>query len=57
MDQHPELNADVAGLGPDKPALEQFAASRDRLISVALKQIQKGNCLDGRVVVRTEYLR
>jgi hypothetical protein len=48
QDAKPELS--------EKPAVEQFAASRDRFLAVALGQIHKGSCQGGRVLVRTEHL-
>ena len=48
QDAKPELS--------NSPALEQFAASRDRFMAIALIQIRRGNCEDGKVLVKTEYL-
>lgn len=38
-------------------ALEQFAASRDRFVDIALREYKRGNSEDGKILVKTEYLR
>lgn len=38
------------------PALEQFAASRNRFMMIALKEIKRGSCEDGNVLVKTRHL-
>lgn len=37
-------------------ALEQFSASRDRFMAIALKEYVRGNIQDGKVLVKTGYL-
>ena len=49
QDARPELS--------EGTALEQFAASRDRFMAIALREYKRGNYEDRRVLVKTEYLR
>ena len=38
------------------PALEQFQASRDRFIAIALRELKRGNSEGGKVLVKTASL-
>ena len=49
QDAKPELS--------EADSLEQYAASRDRFMDIALRQIGRGNSEDGKVLVKTEHLR
>jgi hypothetical protein len=48
QDAKPELSS--------RPTLEQFSASRDKFMAIALREFMRGNCEDGKVLVKTEYL-
>jgi hypothetical protein len=39
-----------------RPRLEQFSASRDKFMAIALREFARGNSEDGKVLVKTEYL-
>ena len=37
-------------------ALEQFAASRDRLMTIALREFKRGNSENGKILMKIEFL-